>query len=42
MSMRKGFAADFIGNATEEAGDDWHLFFGVVIFHENVSYPQLG
>lgn len=38
-SLLKGFAADFIGNASEAAGDDWHLFFGVVIFHENVSYP---
>lgn len=40
-SHQIGFAADFAGNLTEDFSifsADWHIYMGVVLFHDNVEY----
>lgn len=36
-SHQIGFAADLAGNLTQDFAD-WHIYMGVVLFHDNVEY----
>eukprot|EP00438_Fugacium_kawagutii_P016938 Skav234518 [mRNA] locus=scaffold2162:280243:281287:- [translate_table: standard] len=39
---QRKFAASLVHNASESTTSDWHLNFGVIVFHENASYQLLG